>query len=148
MLTTAHGEQLVANRVLRNSEHLAGQASCSICPCKELEEGEGRSDSTCEPWWAEELRNQGLERGVRGKEGSEGPGFLTFVFSFNKHRFSWALPYAQGRTFGCQAASVCAAITELWSSGSKKGLDRFREGKSMVAVKLGGLDATLVPESL
>lgn len=37
----------------------------------------------------------------------------------------------------------CVQLSQsLWSNGSKKGLDRFREGKSMVAVKLGGLDTT------
>lgn len=48
----------------------------------------------------------------------------------------------------CQVGFVYAAITELWSNGSKRGLDRFREGKSVVAVKLGGLDTTPGLESL
>lgn len=48
----------------------------------------------------------------------------------------------------CQAAFVCAAMTELWSNGSKKRLDKLREGKSVLAVKLGGLDTTLGLETL
>lgn len=48
----------------------------------------------------------------------------------------------------CQAVFVCAAMTELWSNGSKKGLDKLREGKSVLAVKLGGLDTTLGLETL
>lgn len=32
--------------------------------------------------------------------------------------------------------------------GPKKGLDKFREGKSVLAVKLGGLDTTPGLESL
>lgn len=44
---------------------------------------------------------------------------------------------------------LCVQLSQsLWGNGSKKGLDRFREGKSVVAVKLGGLDTTSGLESL
>jgi len=48
----------------------------------------------------------------------------------------------------CQAALVCVAITELLSNGSKKGLDKFRESKSVLAAKLDGLDTTRGLETL
>lgn len=74
-----------------------------------------------------------------GREGRLWKSTLSCIFIFfNKFRHAWFLPYV----YHCQVVSVRASITELWSNGSKKGLDRFREGKAM-AVKLGGLDTTL-----
>lgn len=44
---------------------------------------------------------------------------------------------------------LCVQVSQsLRGNGSKKGLDRFREGESVVAVKLGGLDTTPGLESL
>lgn len=93
------------------------------------------------------LEKQGLKRVAGGKEGSEGTGFLTFYFPLMSTGLLGSSHPHRGVCI-CQAVFVCAAITELRSNGSKKGLDKFREGKSIVAVKLGGLDTTPGRESL
>lgn len=80
MLTASNaacGEQLLVISVLHSSDHLAAQASYSICLRKELEEEENRGNNTCSP---RSLETKDSKEEWEGRKAFKGQAFLHFIF--------------------------------------------------------------------